>query len=79
MVKFNVAERIALLNVLPPIGSAATLRIIRELQGELSFTEDELKHFGIKIIIDTLKKLDLQGQLHVTMLPLYERFVEGKE
>lgn len=108
--KLNVAERIALLNVLPPQGSAVTLRIVRNLQDQLSFTEVELKHFKIKnkilpdgrvtvtwnpklsdetkdikigeaargVIVNQLKLLDSRNQLHITMLPLYERFVEEK-
>ena len=106
--KLNVGERIALLNVLPPQGNAVTLRIVNELQKELSFSEEEIKQLGIKntvnpdgttsirwdigmsdyqkdinigeaakgIITEQLKRLDAQNQLHITMLPLYEKFVE---
>lgn len=108
--KLNIAERIALMGILPQQGNAVTLRIIRELQGELSFTEEELKHYGIEnhpqpsggititwnpelsqeekdieigeaaegVITAQLKRLDAQNQLHVSMLPIYERFVEDK-
>ena len=38
---FNVQERIGLLSFLPREGNAATLRILREFQNEMSFTEDE--------------------------------------
>lgn len=46
--KLNIAERIALLNILPPEGNIVTLRIVRDLRGQLSFTEDELKEWKIK-------------------------------
>lgn len=46
--KLNIAERVALINVLPPEGSIVTLRIVRELQMALAFTENELKDWKIK-------------------------------
>jgi hypothetical protein len=45
--KFNPAERINLLNVLPKDASASTLKILRDLQLSLSFTEEEHKRFFI--------------------------------
>ena len=109
--KLNIGERFALLGVLPQQGNAITLRIIRELQSRLSFTEEELKHYNIenhanpdgsarvtwnpelseettdipigKAATDVIKveltRLNAQNQLHVTMLPLYEKFVEAIE
>jgi len=109
--KLNIAERIALMGVLPQQGNAITLRIIRELQSRLSFTEEELKHYNIQnhanpdgsarvtwnpelseeekdipigeaatgVIKEQLTKLNAQNQLHVTMLPLYEKFVEEQK
>ncbi|MBA7680442.1 hypothetical protein ES703_88758 [subsurface metagenome] len=106
--KLNIGERFALLGVLPQQGNAITLRIIRELQSRLSFTEEELKHYNIQnhtnpdgsarvtwnpelseeetdipigeaatgVIKGELTRLNAQNQLHVTMLPLYEKFVE---
>ncbi len=46
--ELNIAERIALLNILPFEGNIITLRVVRELQSELSFTEDEIKQWKIK-------------------------------
>ena len=46
--KLNIAERIALLNVLPPQGSLVELRIVRELQSQLAFSETEMKRFKMK-------------------------------
>jgi hypothetical protein len=45
--KLTIAERIALLNILPGEGNLITLRIIRELQTVLSFSEMESKQFKI--------------------------------
>jgi hypothetical protein len=39
--KLSVAERLALLNVLPREGNIGTLRIVRDLQKELEFTEQD--------------------------------------
>lgn len=46
--KLNILERIALIGVIPREGSALTLRIIRELQSKLSFTEKEMKTYKMK-------------------------------
>lgn len=59
--KLNIAERIALLNVLPPEGSIVTLRVVRELQGKLSFTEEELKEWKI-----TTKAAQPDGRAMIT-------------
>jgi len=48
--KLNIEERIALLNVLPFQGDVITLKIIRDLQNSLSFSEEEMKHFKMKNI-----------------------------
>lgn len=45
--KLTIAERIALLNVLPPQGNVVTLRIISSLQKELSFSEEEIQCYKI--------------------------------
>ncbi len=106
--KLKIAERFALLGVLPQQGNVVTLKIIRELQGRLSLTEEEIKHYNVTnysnpdgsarinwnpelseeetdipigesatgVIKENLKRLNAQNQLHVTMLPLYEKFVE---
>ena len=47
--KLNISERLVLLEILPKEGSLLTLRIIRELQNELSFSEEELKEFNVRI------------------------------
>jgi hypothetical protein len=39
--ELNVKDRIVLLNVLPREGSLTTIRLLRELREELSFSEDE--------------------------------------
>jgi len=45
--KLSVLERVVALSVLPREGSYVTLRIMNDLRNSLSFTEDELKKFGI--------------------------------
>jgi hypothetical protein len=48
--KLNVPERLALLSVLDPTiqGNLVTLRVVRDLQRELSFSEDEIRDSGLK-------------------------------
>jgi len=50
--KLNVMERILLLQALPAEGDLITLRIVRDLKNNLSFTEKEHKDFGITQIKD---------------------------
>lgn len=45
----TVPERLTLLEILPKEGSVLTLRVLRELQTNLSFTEKELKQYKMKI------------------------------
>lgn len=44
----GVRERLVLLNILPKEGNAITLRILKEFQMELSFTEDEKAAISLK-------------------------------
>lgn len=43
----SVLERLIILSILPNEGDFATLRILQSLKMSLSFTEDEMKAFGI--------------------------------
>lgn len=43
----SVLDRIVLLSALPPEGNYATLKILANLRLGLSFTEEELKKFGL--------------------------------
>ena len=40
--KLSVKERLVLSGLLPPEGDAVTLKIIRDLQGSLAFSEEEI-------------------------------------
>lgn len=46
--ELSVVERLQLLDILPQDGDVVTLRIIRDLQRELSFTEQEIAESNIK-------------------------------
>lgn len=41
--EFSITERISLMSVLPKEGDIVTLRILRDLQAELGFSEEELE------------------------------------
>lgn len=45
--ELSVGERLVLLSVLPVEGDFVTLKIVRDLRGDLSFSEEELKELGI--------------------------------
>jgi len=45
--KLNVPERVALLQVLPAEGDFTTLKILRDLQAKLGFSEEDHKKFKI--------------------------------
>lgn len=46
--KLNVFERLILLNILPKEGDFTTLKIVRKLREDLSFSEEEHKKFNLK-------------------------------
>lgn len=46
--KLSVADRLLLLNILPKEGSLTTIKLMRELREELSFSEEENKKLGFK-------------------------------
>ena len=43
--KLDVRERLILLSVLPPEGDFITLKVVRKLKENLSFSEDEIKQY----------------------------------
>ncbi|HEX9138060.1 MAG TPA: hypothetical protein VF905_14140 [Nitrospirota bacterium] len=43
----SVAERYVLLDILPKEGTYSTLKILHQLRQSLSFSEEEVKEFGI--------------------------------
>lgn len=51
----SVLERLTILSILPSEGDFATLRILQSLKMSLSFTEDEIKTFGITSNAETLQ------------------------
>jgi len=46
--KLTVLERLALLNILPKEGNFITLKIVRKLREDLSFSEEEIKRLEFK-------------------------------
>jgi hypothetical protein len=46
--KLNIAERLMLLNILPPEGSITMMKLLRVLREELSFNEKENKALEFK-------------------------------
>jgi hypothetical protein len=52
--KLKIADRIRLLAILPEKGSILTLKIVRKLREDLSFTEKEHKGFAIAIAQDRI-------------------------
>jgi len=44
----SVSDRLLLLGMLPKEANFVTLRIVRDLQGELSFSEDEIKALNFR-------------------------------
>lgn len=52
--KLKVADRIRLLSILPEKGNLLTIKIVRELRENLSFSEKEHKDFGLKGLGDRI-------------------------
>ena len=54
--KLNVLERVTLLGILPKEGTFVTLKVLRDLQGLLGFSEEDHKNFKIVEIPATDKQ-----------------------
>jgi len=46
--KLSITERMLLLHILPPQGDIITLRLVRNLQADISLSEKELKEISYK-------------------------------
>jgi hypothetical protein len=66
--KFNPAERINLLNVIPKEGTASTLKIIRDLQTALGFTEEEHREFIVEYKLSNGSKYEDLNKDKLTVL-----------
>ncbi len=102
--KLAVTERMVLINVLPQEGDVVTLKVIRDLQSALGFSEEEIAELdhgtvdgkigkdvdekvpskevsigakAFEIITGALRRLSDSGELHISWLPVYERFCEA--
>ena len=48
--ELRIGERLILLGILPNEGNFITLKVVRKLQEELSFSEADFKEYDIKLI-----------------------------
>jgi len=48
-IELSVAERFAVLGVLPEQGNIITIKLLREFKEEIAFKEEEVKELGLKI------------------------------
>jgi hypothetical protein len=51
----SVTERLGVLGILPQEGNFVTMKILNELRLNLSYNEDEMKSWGIKVDEETLR------------------------
>jgi hypothetical protein len=51
----SVLDRVVILTILPKEGNFATLRILQDLRMALSFTEKEVKEFGVTVDLEAGK------------------------
>ena len=63
--KLNIAERIALLQILPAEGDFTTLKVLRGLQEKVGFSEEDHKKFKIKRIGDRISWNPKEGAREV--------------
>lgn len=57
-IKLNLSERITLLQILPKEGDFSTLKIFRELQGDIGLSEEDYKKNNIR----TVPSFDMEGK-----------------
>ena len=77
--KLNVLDRLILLNILPKEGNITTLRVLRDLTGRLSFSEEELALLQFKIDAGpperTEWKQDVVGEVEILLGPKAENLI----
>ena len=66
-------ERLSILGVLPRESSFATLRIVRQLENALSFSEDDLKAFGV---VQEGNMIRVANNRELVDIPIGERATE---
>lgn len=59
--KLNVSERVTLLPILPAEGDFTTLKILREIQSKIGFSEEDFKTFKIKRFDDRVEWDGVEG------------------
>jgi len=71
--ELTILERLLLLNVLPPSGDLTTIRIVRKLRETLSFNEQELEEYQIRVgddgqvkwrVTEDAKAIELGAKAH---------------
>jgi len=65
--RLTISERMGVLNILPPQGNMATLRIVRELQSKLSLSEEEYTQYNVS------QKIDQSGKIWIEWNPEYDK------
>ena len=72
--KLTVAERIALLGMLPEQGGFATMKALTELRGNLFPTEAEVKKFGIEQTDERVSWKD-NGEAEIEVSPVMKAMI----
>ena len=83
--KLLIADRINLSNILPEKGNAVNMKLLRDLKGELSFSEQEIKKYKIKAEqveneiqynwkseFDTEKEIKIGATLNVLIVDIFK-------
>jgi len=86
--KLNVLERITVLNLLPKQENYLTFRMVTELKKELSFTEVEIKKFGVVFTPDgrvswkdgkTIKNIDVPDTISAMLVEKLKSLEKDKK
>jgi hypothetical protein len=75
-VKLDIGSRIRLLGILPEKGNLLTLKIVRTLRDDLSFSEKEHKDFGIVVKDDRITWSDKAKPKDITFGDEAKKVVE---
>jgi hypothetical protein len=76
--KLDVSARLRLLAILPEQGNLLTLKIVRELREELSFSEDEHKIMKLVVKEDRITWSDKAGEKDVAIGDQSKELIEKR-
>ena len=77
-IKLNVLERITMMNLLPKETNYLTFKLLTQLKSDLSFSDEEIKKWGIKVLEDGRVMWNKSGDKQIEIGETIETMIKLK-